>query len=33
DRLLLSKTDLVDQPALDALRQHLQALNSNPFGP
>ncbi|GFZ68329.1 cobalamin biosynthesis protein CobW [Pseudomonas amygdali pv. eriobotryae] len=27
DRLLLSKTDLVDQPALDALRQHLQALN------
>ncbi|RML44823.1 Cobalamin synthesis protein/P47K protein [Pseudomonas savastanoi pv. glycinea] len=27
DRLLLSKTDLVDQPALDVLRQHLQALN------
>ncbi|WP_164667356.1 GTP-binding protein, partial [Pseudomonas viridiflava] len=27
DRLLLSKTDLVDEPALDALREHLQALN------
>ncbi|MBI6680413.1 CobW family GTP-binding protein [Pseudomonas viridiflava] len=27
DRLLLSKTDLVDEPALDALRLHLQALN------
>ncbi|EKG36474.1 CobW family GTP-binding protein [Pseudomonas syringae] len=27
DRLLLSKTDLVDEPVLDGLREHLQALN------
>ncbi|PBP95900.1 cobalamin biosynthesis protein CobW [Pseudomonas congelans] len=27
DRLLLSKTDLIDESVLDGLRQHLQALN------